>query len=290
MENNKATGHLTAIFTIFIWGITFISTKVLLDKFAPIEILFFRFAIALAALIIIYPHRLRLKDKKQEILFMGAGICGVTLYYLLENIALTYTMASNVAVILSAAPFFTAMFTHIFRKKEKLYINFFIGFVLAMAGICLISFNGSRLHLNPLGDLLALGAAIVWAAYSVITRKISDYGYNTIQTTRRIFIYGLLFMVPVLAASDFSFNLSRFSDKICLFNILFLGLGASAVCFVTWNFTLKVLGAVKTSVYIYLTPVVTIIASFIFLDEKLTYISFAGTVLTLTGLILSERK
>lgn len=290
MENNKATGHLTAIFTIFIWGITFISTKVLLDKFAPIEILFFRFAIALAALIIIYPHRLRLKDKKQEILFMGAGICGVTLYYLLENIALTYTMASNVAVILSAAPFFTAMFTHIFRKKEKLYINFFIGFVLAMAGICLISFNGSRLHLNPLGDLLALGAAIVWAAYSVITRKISDYGYNTIQTTRRIFIYGLLFMVPVLAASDFSFNLSRFSDKICLFNILFLGLGASAVCFVTWNFTLKVLGAVKTSVYIYLTPVVTIIASFIFLDEKLTYISLAGTVLTLTGLILSERK
>lgn len=290
MENKKTIGHLTAIFTIFIWGITFISTKVLLNKFAPIEILFFRFAIALAALIIIYPHRLKIKDKKQEILFMGAGICGVTLYYLLENIALTYTMASNVAVILSAAPFFTAIFTYIFRKKEKLYINFFIGFILAMAGICLISFNGSRLHLNPLGDLLALGAAVVWAAYSVITKKISDYGYNTIQATRRIFIYGLLFMIPVLSVSGFRFDLARFTDKVCLFNILFLGLGASALCFVTWNFTLKVLGAVKTSVYIYMTPVVTIIASFIFLGEKLTYISLAGTVLTLTGLILSERK
>ena len=128
---------------------------------------------------------------------MGAGLCGVCLYYLLENIALTFTMASNVGVIISVAPFFTALLSRLFLKQEeRLNIGFFIGFLVAIAGIALISFNGSALHLNPAGDLLALLAAFIWACYSILTRKISSYGYNTILTTRRVFLYGLLFMIP----------------------------------------------------------------------------------------------
>ena len=69
---------------------------------------------------------------------------------------------------------------------------------LAMAGICLISFNGSSLKLNPLGDLLALSATVVWGCYSVLTRKISSYGYGTVQTTRKIFGYGLLFILSAM--------------------------------------------------------------------------------------------
>ncbi len=86
-----------------------------------------------------------------------AALCGICLYYLLENIALTYTMASNVGVIISVAPFFTAILSHLFMKSEgKLRINFFIGFVVEMAGVMLISFNGSKLELNPMGDILAV--------------------------------------------------------------------------------------------------------------------------------------
>ncbi|ERI10411.1 hypothetical protein HMPREF0083_01499 [Aneurinibacillus aneurinilyticus ATCC 12856] len=96
---NKTAGHLSAIITILIWGTTYISTKILLYDFSPIEILFFRFTIGAIALMIIYPYRLKVTDKKLEFLFVCAGLCGVTLYYLLENIALTFTMASNVGVI-----------------------------------------------------------------------------------------------------------------------------------------------------------------------------------------------
>ncbi|MCB6367639.1 DMT family transporter, partial [Intestinibacillus massiliensis] len=92
-------GHGAALFTILVWGTTFISTKILLTDFTPIEILFFRFLLGLAALILVYPRRLRLTERKQEVTFALAGLCGVCLYYLLENIALTYTMASNVGVI-----------------------------------------------------------------------------------------------------------------------------------------------------------------------------------------------
>ena len=196
MENKSASGHLFASVTILIWGNTFISTKILLVDFQPIEILFFRFVIGLLSLLIIYPQRLRNTTPRQELTFLAAGLCGVSLYYLMENIALTFTMAANVSVIISTAPFFTAILSQLFLKEEKLRIGFFIGFAIAMTGIFLVSFSGSKLELNPAGDILALLASFLWACYSILTKKISSFGYNTIQTTRRIFVYGILFMIP----------------------------------------------------------------------------------------------
>lgn len=286
--NNKKIGHVFALITIIIWGTTFISTKVLLNDFKPIEILFFRFVIGFITLVFVYPHPLKNTTFQQEIFFALAGLSGVCLYYLLENIALTYTMASNVGVIISIAPFFTALITHFIVKSEKLKVPFFIGFIVALVGIFLISFNGFKMQLNPRGDILALLAAFVWACYSVLTRKISDFGFYTIQTTRRIFGYGLLFMVPALFLFDFHIGINRFLDKVNLLNILFLGLGASALCFVTWNLAVKYLGAVKTSIYIYLVLVITVLTSFLILKEDITFMSIVGTLLTLCGLFISQ--
>ena len=292
LNNNRTiTGHLLALFTVTIWGTTFISTKILLTDFSPVEILFFRFTMAFIALSIIYPHRLKLANKKQELYFAGAGLCGVTLYFLLENIALTYTLVSNVGVILSVAPFFTAILALLFLNTEKLRIQFFIGFVTAIVGIFLISFNGSTtVKFDAIGDILAVLAAVVWAIYSILMKKISIFHYNTVQTTRRIFGYGLLFMIPALFIFHFNLNLSRFESPTNLFNILYLGLGASAICFVTWNLAIKILGAVKTSTYIYIAPVITIITAAIILSERITFPGIIGTVLTLAGLIISESK
>lgn len=291
MKNKNTTGHLSALLTIIIWGTTFISTKILLADFQPVEILFFRFVMGFLVLLAAYPKRLRTADFKQELTFVAAGLCGICLYYLLENIALTFTLASNVGVIISVAPFFTAILAHLFMKsEEKLRIQFFVGFAVAMAGIILISFNGSKLELNPIGDLLAVVAALVWACYSILTRKISSFGYSVILSTRRTFFYGILFMIPTLVFFDFQLDISRFTNMTYLFNILYLGLGASALCFVTWNFAVKKLGAVKTSVYIYMVPVITVVTSILILHEKLTVLAGLGMILTLTGLFLSEYK
>lgn len=291
MEHRPAAGHLAALLTIMIWGTTFISTKVLLTGFLPVEILFFRFVMGLLALLAVCPRRLKGTTARQEFAFAAAGLCGVCLYYLLENIALTYTMASNVGVIISVAPFFTALLSHLFlHQDEKLRPGFFLGFAVAMAGIILISFNGSSLQFGPTGDLLALLAAFLWACYSILTKKISSYGYPTILTTRRIFFYGILFMVPALFFFDFQWDLTRFANPVYLLNILFLGLGASALCFVTWNFAVKRLGAVRTSIYIYMVPVITLIASVLILHEPFTWMTGAGMFLTLAGLLLSEYK
>lgn len=291
MGHKQTAGHLAALLTIVIWGTTFISTKILLADFQPVEILFFRFVMGFLVLFAAYPKKLRTANYKQELTFAAAGLCGICLYYLLENIALTFTLASNVGVIISVAPFFTAILAHLFMKsEEKLRPQFFLGFAVAMAGIILISFNGSKLELNPMGDLLAVIAALVWACYSVLTRKISRFGYPVILSTRRTFFYGILFMVPALFFFDFELNISRLTNMTYLFNILYLGLGASALCFVTWNFAVKKLGAVKTSVYIYMVPVITVVTSVLILQEQLTVLAGIGTILTLIGLFLSEYK
>lgn len=291
MEHQKFCGHITAIVTIFLWGTTFISTKVLLDSFAPIEILFYRFVIGFIALLVIYPHKLVIKDRKQEIVFAGAGLCGVTLYFLFENIALTYTLASNVGVLVSISPFFTAFLAHKFLKGEKLTKRFFLGFGAAVLGILLIGFNGNVvLKLNPIGDILAILAAVAWAFYSILTKKISGYQYHIIQSTRHIFFYGLIFMIPALFLLNFKTGFERFADMKNLLNILYLGFGASAICFVSWNWALKILGAVRTSVYIYMVPAVTMLFAAIILKERITSLTLAGATLTLVGLLLSEGK
>lgn len=290
-DNNRSIGHLAAVVTIMIWGTTFISTKVLLSEFAPLEILLFRFVIGFLVLTVLYPRRLKGTTKRQELTFMLAGLCGVCLYYLLENIALEYTLASNVGVIISVAPCFTAILNHLFvSEEERLRGSFFAGFVIAMAGIFLISYGGSKVRVNPMGDIFALVAAFVWACYSVLIREIGSYGYHTILTTRRVFAYGIIFMIPPAFYSGVHLELERFLMPVNLWNMLFLGVGASALCFVTWNFAVKVLGAVRTSGYIYVVPVITAVTSALVLKEKITIYSGAGIVLTITGLIVSEYR
>ena len=292
MAHSKAfAGHLAALFCILVWGTTFISTKVLLRAFSPVEILFFRFLLGYAALWLACPRFLRLTDRRQEALFALAGLCGVTLYFLLENIALTYTFASNVGVIVAISPFFAGLLAFWLLRAERPGLNFFLGFVAAMLGIALISFSGStQLRLNPWGDVLAVLAGLSWAGYSILTRKLMAFGYNGLLVTRRCFFYGLLFMLPALPFMDFAWKPERLADLSNAANLLFLGLGASALCFVAWTFAIQRLGAVKSCVYIYLVPVVTVITAVLVLHERITLMAAAGTALTLLGLAISEMR
>ncbi|MFL0166151.1 DMT family transporter [Candidatus Clostridium helianthi] len=292
MSNNKVkAGHLSAVMTILIWGTTFISTKVLLKDFTPIEILIFRFVIGYLTLLCICPYHIKTAKLKQELYFAAAGLAGVTLYFLCENIALNYTLATNVGVIISIAPFFTAVFANLFLDNEKLTSYFFIGLTIAIIGILLIEFNGKFvLKLNPFGDILAILAAILWAVYSVVMKKISQFQYNTIICTRKVFFYGLIFIIPAIFICDFKLQIYRFTNVSNLMNILYLGFGASALCFVTWNWSVKILGVVKTSIYIYIVPVITAASSAVILHEKITFISIIGIILTLLGLFISDGK
>lgn len=291
VEKKKVLAHIAGILTAVIWGTTFISTKVLLNDFEPISVLVYRFFIAYVAMMIIKPKPLRFESLKKEFWYFMAGLLGVTIYFLFENIGLTYTLASNASVIVSTAPMFTALLAFIFLKNEKPKKFFFIGFVFAMTGIALISFQGtSNLELHVVGDLLALGAAIVWAIYSIILKKHISMSSHMIEITKRIIFYGIITMLPFGAIFGAELQMDKLFSGVNLVNFLYLGIGASAICYVTWNYSLEVLGALKASLYIYLVPVIAIITSVIVLGEPFTLTVGIGVVLTLAGLMISEKK
>ena len=134
------------------------------------------------------------------------------------------------------------------------------------------------------GDSTSLPKPSGWASTG------SGFGHPILLTTRRTFLYGLLFMLPALPLLGFRAEPSRFAQASCLGNMLYLGLGASALCFVTWNFAVARLGAVRTSAYIYMVPAITAAASALALGEAVTWLSAAGTALAIGGLALSARR
>ena len=97
-------------------------------------------------------------------------------------------------------------------------------------------------------------------------------------------------MLPVILFSGMKLPAMEQLTMVNIANILFLGLGASALCFVSWNSAVRILGTVQTSVYIYAVPVVTTLASVWILKETVTVIGIAGIVMILSGLLMSQNE
>ena len=311
----KLWGVFLAAVSIFIWGITFVCTKYLLNDFSSLEILFYRFIAAYIGLLVIHPKFEKI-ETRDNILFALAGLSGVVLYQLTENIAIHFTNASNVSVIVSICPLFTAIISQIFLKEKHLSFWFITGFIISILGVVLVCFNGdTALKLNPKGDVLALLSGICWGFYSMFISILNKKKYNRICSTRRIFFFAVLMMIPlsimgwgltphsdVQPVQDNGFvqslyfyvsktiNMARFSKPLNWINLLFLGVLASGMCFAMWNKACEIVGTVKVSCAIYLIPVVTAIFAFFALGEKITLLGAAGTLITITGLFISEKK
>lgn len=303
-----------ASITIFIWGITFVCTKHLLIDFSPLEILVIRYFAGYIFLWAMWPKWLHVR-KGDNLLFALAGLTGVTVYQFTENIAISYTTASNVSIIVAVSPMWTALFSQLFLKDKHITPWFTAGFIIAITGIALVSFNGEfSFSLNLKGDLLALLSSLSWGFYSVLLSLINRRNYNYIGTARRIFFYALLYMIPLTVAGTTLFsagaapetssafvtsilfdwtpavNAARFSSLINIGCLAFLGILASGFCFMAWNKACDGLGTVRATIGIYLIPVVTIVFAFFALGETITFMGITGTVLTIAGLVISGHK
>ena len=289
-QNRIWQGHLYAILSVAAWGTSFLVSKSLMIKLSPVQLMLLRFAVAYLAMWMIYPKWFF--NWKEEGPFLLLSVVGNTLYFLAENTALQLTLASNVSILVSAAPIFSALILYMLRRGEKLSGQQAAGILIAFFGVMLVVFNGVFiLKLNPAGDLLALFAALCWAAYGFIAGRILEK-YDSFLITRKMMFYGMLTCVPLLLAEGTSLSavgLLKFRD-IC--GLLYLGLVCSALCYLIWTEAIAVLGAMKTNLYVYAVPLVTLLASAVFLKEKITTAGLAGIVFVIGGMMLSnmERK
>lgn len=292
MEKQKkirVLGHLLALGTITVWGTTFIASKVLLNYFTAAQIMLFRFLLAYGALLLINHRGMRVKNWKEEAGVLFLALMGSTFYFLCENTALSYTLTSNVSIILAAAPIFTAILAHFLTKDEKLKASAWVGALIALAGVSLVVFNGTFiLKLNPKGDLLSILAAACWAVYSVRLKHYVAYMDNLVLT-RKIMFYGVLTTLPVVMLQGNYPPAAAFAQPTVWGCLLFLGLLGSATGYVTWNVAVKSIGVIKTNNYIYLNPFVTMLAASIILHEHITLMGFAGAVLIIGGVFLADR-
>lgn len=282
--------HIIAIFTVAVWGTTFVSTKILInDGLSPVEIFLYRFTLAYIGIWFFCPRTLFSKNIKDELLCMAAGLSGGAMYFILENTALGITLASNVSLIVCTSPIFTALLSFLIYRKEPLKIHLIYGSLIALVGMALVVFNGSFiLQINPLGDILTMLAALSWAFYGIILKQLNGK-YPTLFITRKVFFYGIITMLPFIAMDSATFNPRLLSNGIVLANIIFLGLIASLLCFILWNSAVKELGVVQTTNYIYFVPLVTLLTSAVVIDEYITPIALLGSVFILLGVYVSEK-
>lgn len=283
--------HLIAILVIGVWGLTFISTKVLISHgLSPQEIFLLRFSIAYIGIWFISPRRLFADTWKDEIWLLLVGVTGGSVYFLAENTALEITLATNVSFIVCTAPLLTALLSIFIYRKEKLSRSLFLGSLIALLGVALVVYNGSFiLKISPVGDFLSLLAALCWAFYSLIMRRLFSR-YDTVFITRKIFFYGVLTIFPAFLFRPWHCSLPQLLHPSVLFNLVFLGVLASLICYALWNVVLKRLGTISASNYIYLNPFFTLIGSAFFLDEHLTLIAYIGIALIFGGVYWAERK
>ena len=288
-KTQKLVGHLLAAITITVWGSTFISSKVLLTVLSPVQIMICRFVIAYTVLWILHPKwdKTSIKD---ELGFATMGVFSCTLYFMAENYALRFTLASNVSIIVASAPIMTAVLAHFFTKSEKLNRNILFGFLVAFSGVAMVVLNGKFvLKLNPLGDMLSLLAALSWAVYSVILKKYVGR-FNTIMLTRKLMFYGLLTSLPIMLVQGGGLPFEALKEPKMLLNLLFLGILGSGICYVLWSKAVLRLGVVKTNNYIYVNPFVTLLTGAVFLSEPITPMGIFGALLIISGVVICSKK
>lgn len=290
MKHNNKFYFILALITIIIWSSTFISTKILLNVFSPIEILVYRFALAYLLMFIAYPHVHKIESIKTELKIFLAGLTGGTIYFVAENFALKFSLASNVSLLVSTAPILTALLAHFFLKNEKITRNIIVGCLVAFTGVALVILNGKFiLKLNPLGDILAIASALSWAIYSIIIKKVNSK-YSALYITRKIFFYTLLTVLPVLLISPVKLDFTPLLDWKIAANLLFLTVFASCIAYVVWSKVIWVFGATKANNFIYFIPLFTLAESSVILGEKLTSFALAGASLIFAGVYITSRK
>lgn len=298
--NGRIGYHLLAFAVVAVWGVTFISTKVLIAHgLLPSQIFAIRFSIAYAGIWVLCGAKpdtrsLFSRSLRDELIFVFLGITGGSVYFLTENTALAYTQACNVSFIVCCAPLITALLTLLMKRCFRGGLTdgledirgrwtLAIGTVMAILGMAAVIFDGNAVEFSVRGDIFALGAALCWGLYSVLMSQMSG-SYGTLFATRKVFFWGLVTIIPFIAGTRIDTDVFRKPEV--WGNLLFLSIMASLICFILWNKVMAGLGNVSSTNYVYLNPFFTLVAAVLLLGESLTLQSAIGCAAILCGVVI----
>lgn len=278
-----------------VWGTTFVWTKLLIiNGLSPAQIFTLRFIIAYVLLTGFSLWRGRHKwlsdNWRDELTMLALGLTGGSMYFLTENESLRFTTATNTSLIVCSCPLFAMLIIALFYKSEQFSKRQALGSLVALAGMAAVVLNGHFvLHLSPLGDTLAFSACLCWALYTLLMKPVMGR-YPAMFITRKVFFYGILTILPyyIFVPDMPSWDVLTRPDV--ALNLLFLGSVASMLCYLTWSWCMKGLGAVVCTNWVYVNPITTIIAAWLILGEQITVYFLIGSALIIAGMYLSSKK
>lgn len=289
----KILANIGAILVMVAWGTSFLSSKVLMvdGGFSPVEVFVYRFIFAYILLLGFTYKRLKADNYRDELLFLVCGLCAGSIYFIAENYSLQFTTTGNVSLLVNVSPIFTTVLVAIiYRILPR--PNVIVGSLIAFAGVgCIIFSNGESLEINPKGDLIALSAGMSWAIYTIVVKRLTPI-YSSLFITRKLFFYGVLTALPLLLIQHEPLKLNLLFDMQqpqFLLNFLFLGLFCSAGAYLVWNEVMRQLGAIKSNNYLYIQPLVTMIAGYFLLGEQIYFLGYLGCALIIGGIVISEK-
>ncbi len=291
MSSNNILYHLVAFVTVAIWGTTFVATKVLMiNGLSPAVIFTLRFTIAYVLMLAFYHKRILSDSWKDEVKMILLGITGGSLYFLSENESMNFTTTTNTSLIVCSCPLFATLLVRlVYRNSSRISTVQLGGSLLAFAGMVIVVLNGKFvLHLSPMGDTLAFMACLCWAVYSLLMKAVSGR-YSAAFITRKVFFYGVLTILPYYLFVPDMPSAEALTRPQVVGNLLFLGCLASMICYLTWNWCIAKLGAVKATNWVYFNPITTMIFASWVLGEKITPYFLAGAACILLGMYLTNK-
>lgn len=270
--------------TALMWGLSFISIKTAVAVVPPMSLGLVRFIVALAVLPLLAlatKESLRVAAKDLPILALG-GLFGVTLYFFCENNGVLLLSASEASLIIGTIPVAT-MLAERLVVGTKLGPRSYIGAILSFAGVGLIALRSSGISSSPMGFVYMIGAALAWVIYAFLIRPMSrKYGRITVTFWQSLF--GTLGFLPFAIAEKPT--LSGLGTNVIL-HILFLGVFCTALGYWFYIICLDTLGEGAASVFINLIPVISVIAAWFILGERLSAAQWAGAAVAITGVWLA---
>lgn len=276
--------YLFPVYSVLAWGLNFALMKVLVGQLPPHAMNNLRTLIAGAIFLLLWRFQERL-NWRDWLIVGGIGMLGNVAYQSLFLEAVPRLSASYNTIVSTTGPVWVALIGA-WWLRERLSLLGYAGLAFSLLGVVALSWGGEG-RLELLGVLYSLGAAFIWAVYTVASRALGER-YRLLTWTGVGFVVGMLPYWLWHAPEAARLDSSQFSP------LALLGITASAVfalvlAFMSWVRAIQLLGPVRVAPFQYLTPLVGVTAGVLLLGETLTWIDVLAGVVILLGVFITQR-
>ncbi|MGV2622677.1 UNVERIFIED_CONTAM: DMT family transporter [Halobacillus marinus] len=292
MSQTRAGASFYAFLSITFWGISFVSTKAVLDKMDPLSLLVVRFGIGslflfLLILLLREPWKVRISNLPHLIIL---GVLGVFIHQVIQASALLTIQASDAGWLIAFSPIFTIFLSFLFLQ-ERITIGKVLGITLSVTGVLMITTWGRGMSLEfslSIGYILMILSTLNWAVYTILLRALA-VPLPPLVLTFYMSMIGFILTLPFFVRNNGIQQLYGLTSADWS-HLLFLGIFVSAVAYWYWAKALEVMKASQVSVFLYFEPLATLGAAVLILNERLAPASIAGGCLIVFGVMIVQGR